>query len=167
MNQDSIATLHVIMTYQRQQQIAITQGPTSRTDEGKGIKKTCFTDDCYRCKFEVQDQFESLPQDILQLLLIYLDIPSIGALSQICRQAYGNVSQLASEEKTWLRLVNHRFHLFSKPTSSSSRRRKDSWESTCTSNSMMFNFNSISGIASTRMSKPKLYGGATWKEAYR
>ncbi len=80
--------------------------------------------------------FNLLPQDILSHLLLFLDIPSIGALAQTSKPQSGSVSQLAISEKTWLNIVNRRFNVFT-----SSR-----------------------GVTSCR---PKLYGGPTWKDAYR
>ena len=95
-----------------------------------------------------ENLFESIPQKILETLLFYLDIPSIGILAQTSKNEHGTIAQLASGEKTWLRLVNQRFQLFSP-----SRRKMKRGTYNITE--------------STRMSKPRLYGGSTWKEAYR
>ena len=100
-----------------------------------------------------RNQFELMPQDILELLLLYLDIPSIGILSQSSRQESGTIAQLASDEKTWLRLVNHRFRLFASTSTSTSRRQTHR--------------DGSKTMEGTRMSKPHLFGGSTWKEAYR
>jgi len=81
------------------------------------------------------NQFEVLPRDILELLLTFVDIPSIAALCQTSRPQHRNIPELASTEQTWLRLVNNRFNLFSAGRISNPR--------------------------------PNLYGGSTWKEAYR
>ena len=89
--------------------------------------------------------FEILPYEILEMLVRYLDIPSIAIMSQTSKHEHGTIAHLVSDEKTWLRLVNQRFSLFS-----SSRLNKAG-----------------STVEGTRMSKPKLYGGSTWKEAYR
>jgi hypothetical protein len=57
--------------------------------------------------------FELLPQDLLEVLLLYLDIPSIAVMCQTSVPMHGNISDLASRDQTWLRLINHRFNLFS------------------------------------------------------
>ena len=82
--------------------------------------------------------FDLLPADLLQHMLLYLDIPSLGALSQTSLPKHGNISDLATRDKTWLRITNHRFNLFS------ARR-----------------------MASNKISRPKLYGGSNWKDAFR
>lgn len=82
--------------------------------------------------------FELLPQDLLEVLLLYLDIPSIAVICQTSVPMHGNISDLASRDQTWLRLANHRFNLFS-----------------------------VSRIARNDVTSPKRYGVSTWKEAYR
>ncbi len=76
--------------------------------------------------------FHLLPQDVLTHLILFLDIPSIGTLSQTSKAIDGSISQLVSSESTWLHLVNKRFNL-----------------------------------GKSSHCRPKLYGGPTWKYAYR
>jgi hypothetical protein len=82
--------------------------------------------------------FDLLPQDLLECLLLYLDIPSIAVLCQTSLPSYGNISDLASRDQSWLRITNERFNLFS-----------------------------AGRIAKNNVSRPKLYGGSSWKDAYR
>ena len=110
------------------------------------------------------NHFETLPQDIIEILLLYLDIPSIASLCQTSKPqpSNNNISQLTSTEKIWLRIVNHRFNLFS-----TSRMKK--YHSRCGQKSLRptgYAFEHASMYVSN-MPRPKLYGGSTWKEAYR
>jgi hypothetical protein len=83
--------------------------------------------------------FDTLPPDILKHIILFADIPSISALVQLCSPKNGNISEVASDEKTWLWLVNARFNI------NASKRIRDVDDHI----------------------KPKLYGGTTWKDAYR
>lgn len=83
--------------------------------------------------------FDTLPPDILKHIVLFADIPSISVLVQLCLPRNGNISEVASDERTWLRLVNKRFNI------NASKR--------------------IRGI--DNHIKPKMYGGNTWKDAYR
>lgn len=84
---------------------------------------------------------QALPEDILEHLISFVDIPSIGALCQTCRASHGNISDVASREKVWLRMADLRFQLLSS-------KRKN-------------------GQGKKFLSNPMLYGGPTWKDAYR
>lgn len=83
-----------------------------------------------------------LPEDLLDLLVSFADIPSIGALCQTSRPTQGSISHVASREKVWLRIASLRFNLFSMKTNDQLHHHK-------------------------YLSYSRLYGGPTWKEAYR
>ena len=76
--------------------------------------------------------FHLLPTDVLEYLIHFLDVPTIGALSQTSKASSGSVSHTVSSEATWLRLINKRFNL-----------------------------------GKSSHCRPKLYGGQSWKTAYR
>lgn len=83
--------------------------------------------------------FDTLPPDILKHIVLFADIPSISVLVHLCIPRNGNISEVASDERTWLWLVNKRFNIHA------SKR--------------------IRGVENHI--KPKLHGGITWKDAYR
>ncbi len=84
------------------------------------------------------DYFESLPREILLLILNYMDIPCIGSMMQTSSPKNDNIAELAAQDKKWLEIVNRRFNLFR-----------------------------ASRVAKGNVSRPKSYGGSTWKDAYR
>jgi hypothetical protein len=83
----------------------------------------------------------ALPDDLLDLIISFADIPSIGAICQTCRPNHGTLSYIASREKVWLGIANLRFNLFS--TKSHDK------------------------LHHKYLSNSRLYGGPTWKDAYR
>jgi len=90
----------------------------------------------------VNNYLHGLPEDLLDLLVTFADIPSLGALCQTCRPSHGTISYVASREKVWLRMFNLRFHLISMKPHHNQLHQK-------------------------YLSNSKLYGGPTWKDAYR
>ncbi len=84
------------------------------------------------------DYFESLPREILLLILKYMDVPCIGSMIQTSSPKDDNIASLAAMERKWLEIVNRRFNLFR-----------------------------ATRVAKGNVSRPKFYGGSTWKDAYR
>lgn len=84
------------------------------------------------------DYLLGVPKEILIFLLKFLDVPTVGALIQTSSPSYGNIAELAAMDHTWLQIVNQRFNIFK-----------------------------AKRVAKGNVSKPRLYGGPTWKDAYR
>jgi hypothetical protein len=75
---------------------------------------------------------QDIPNDILLQIILYLDIPSLGAVAQTSKPRNGSISQLVISEKIWFDMSKLRFNLMK-----------------------------------TAICRSKLYGGRTWKDAYR
>ena len=88
-----------------------------------------------------QNLFSLVPEDILLQCFSFMDVSCLAALAQTSKKKEQSISELASREDVWFQVVNKRFNLMD----TKGGRRKGN-------------------ILSCR---PKLYGGPTWKDAYR
>lgn len=87
-----------------------------------------------------------LPHEVLVQITDYLDIPSIGAVTQTSKAYNGSISQIVTSEDTWFNIANARFNILS--------------------NTPMSEIVSPSS-ETPKKSKPKYYGGRNWQDAYR
>ena len=53
--------------------------------------------------------FDNLPEEVLTSILSFLDIPSLGSLTNSHKARDGNISHLASDDTIWFALIRSRF----------------------------------------------------------
>ena len=109
--------------------------------------------------------FDALPSEVLRSILIFMDVPSIAAISMTHKAADGNISSLAADDTTWFVLIQGRFGIDCNHRRSTRNKQKGV---------VLVKRSSSSSLSSERSNdqqrrkrRPKTYGGTTWKDAYR
>lgn len=128
--------------------------------------------------------FDAVPTEVLRSILGYMDVPSLAALSVTHKAKHANLSSLASDDVTWLAIVQRRFglalksrtiarpHRRSSPHRPSKKCRGDCARAVVarrgrpTPSPRPGNGNGRSDPLPRRRC-PATYGGPTWKDAYR
>mmetsp|Transcript_18154 Transcript_18154/g.26287 ORF Transcript_18154/g.26287 Transcript_18154/m.26287 type:complete len:395 (+) Transcript_18154:51-1235(+) len=88
---------------------------------------------------EAESLFGLLPEEVIRMIFGWMDVPSLSVLIQSSKPVHSSISLLASGDDIWVQLANRRFNIVS--TSRTNR--------------------------IIREPRPKPYGGADWRAAYR
>ncbi|KAL9179447.1 hypothetical protein ACHAXT_008737 [Thalassiosira profunda] len=109
--------------------------------------------------------FDSLPHEVLRLILSYTDVPSLAALSATQRAEHENIAALAGDDVTWYALVQGRFGIGCNHRLARSSRRHN--QAVLVKRGSSSSLSSDGKRSSDRKRRSTSYGGATWRDAYR
>mmetsp|Transcript_29806 Transcript_29806/g.62687 ORF Transcript_29806/g.62687 Transcript_29806/m.62687 type:complete len:419 (+) Transcript_29806:100-1356(+) len=109
--------------------------------------------------------FDALPIEVNRSILSFMDIPSLSALSMTQHREQGNIAYLASDNVTWMTLVQRRFGIGCNDRGRSlATKHKQGGQAV----QVVRRVSPLSsGETTIRKLRPMSYGGATWKDAYR
>ncbi|KAL3788687.1 hypothetical protein HJC23_001886 [Cyclotella cryptica] len=107
--------------------------------------------------------FDSLPDEVLRVILSFMDISSLASLSMTKRAEGCRLSSLASDDVTWYSLVQQRFGIGRTDHRQHASRQEGVVLVRRHSSSSLSDASSVA----SRKKRPMTYGGSTWKEAYR
>lgn len=109
--------------------------------------------------------FDSLPIEVNRSILSFMDIPSLSALSMTQHREQDNIAYLASDNVTWMALVQRRFGIGcnDRGRTLATKHKQQGHAVQVVRRVSLLSSDEIT----IRKLRPMSYGGATWKDAYR
>lgn len=144
----------------------------STRDEGKGreVEASASPSEQAAQMGAMVLSFDDLPEEVLRCIISYMDISSLALVSGTHRAKEGNFAALASDDVTWYGVIQNRFGIGCNHRRTCRKKKQEGVvlvKRGSSSSLSSYDHDSTSKQAGGRKRRPKTYGGATWKDAYR